>query len=172
MIKRFQRSLKTALCARLAGSDWYLHLPLVLLGLKSFPKEDTGFSIFEAAFGSPLTVPGNFLDGGNIPPSQFLQKIERAVSRFAVPRPHYIAPSLLTPLPPALLAAQFVFVREDSSIPPLASLYHRPDLVLERRDKFFCLQMGDKTDFVSVNRLKPAFSDVPPSPALLPHAAR
>ena len=33
MIKRFHRSLKTALRACLAGSDWFLQLPLVLLGL-------------------------------------------------------------------------------------------------------------------------------------------
>ena len=56
MIERFHRSLKTALRACLAGSDWYLHLLLVLLGLWSVPKEDTGFSVSKAAFSSPLTV--------------------------------------------------------------------------------------------------------------------
>ena len=60
IIERFHRSLKTALCARLAGSDWFLHLPLVLLGLCSVRKEDTGFSFFEAVFGSPLTIPGGW----------------------------------------------------------------------------------------------------------------
>ena len=160
MIKSFHRSLKSALHAHLAGFDWYLHLPLVLLGLRSVPKEDTGFSFSEAFFGSPLTVPGEILDGGEIPSSQFLQKIERAVSGFAVPPPPHVASSPPTPLPPALLAAQFVSVREDASSHPLAPLYHGPYLVLEHRDKFFHLQMGDKTDVVSVDRLKPAFSDV------------
>ena len=60
MIERFHRSLKTVLRAHLAGSDWFLHLPLVLLGLRSVPKEDTGFSVSKAVFGSPLTVPGGW----------------------------------------------------------------------------------------------------------------
>ena len=80
MIERFQ-----------AGSDWPLHLPLVLLGLRSVPKEDTGFSVSDAVFGSPLTVPGEFLEGGEIPPTRFLQKIEQAVSGFVVPPPHHIS---------------------------------------------------------------------------------
>ena len=133
----------------------------MLLGLWSVPKEDTGFSVSKAALISPLTVPGEFLDGGEIPYSQFLQKIEGAVFKFAVSPPHHVAPSPSTPLLPALLAAQFVFVREDASVPPLAPLYRSPYLVLERRGKFFRHQMGDKTDVVSVDRLKPAFSDVP-----------
>ena len=34
------------------------HLPLVLLGLRSVPKEDTGFSISESVYGPALTIPG------------------------------------------------------------------------------------------------------------------
>ena len=62
MIEHFHTSLKTALRAPLAGSVWFVHLPLVLLGLWSVPKEDTWFSISKAVFGSPFTVPGEFLD--------------------------------------------------------------------------------------------------------------
>ena len=80
IIEWFHRSLKTAICACLAGSDWLLHLPLVFLGLQSVPKEDTGFSVSKAVFGSPLTIPGEFLEGGEILPSRFLQKIEQAIS--------------------------------------------------------------------------------------------
>ena len=73
MIKRFHRLLKTALSACLAGSDWFNQLPLVLLGLRSVPKEDTGFSVSEAVFGAPLTILGEFQD--KVPSSQFLQKV-------------------------------------------------------------------------------------------------
>ena len=59
MIERFHRSLKSSLRARAADSDWVSHLPLVLLGLRSVPKEDTGFSVSEAVYGSPLTIPGS-----------------------------------------------------------------------------------------------------------------
>ena len=122
MIEHFHRSLNTALLARLAGSDWFIHLPLVLLGLRSVPKEDTGFYVSKAMFGSPLTIPGKFLDSGEVLSSQFLQKIEQAVSGFTVPPSHHVSPSPPAPLPPALLAAKFVFVREDASVPPLAPL--------------------------------------------------
>ena len=54
-----------------------------------------------------------------------------------------------------------VFVREDASIPFLAPLYRGVYLVLERKSKFFRLQIGSKSDVVSVDRLKPAFSDDP-----------
>ena len=87
---------------------------------------------------------------------------------FTVLQPHHVASFPPTPVPPAPLAVQFVFVREDGSIPPLAPLYHGPYLVMEHRDTFFCLQKGNKTDVVSVNRLKPTLSDVPISLALPP----
>ena len=119
-------------------------------------------------FGSPLSVPGEILDGGEIPRSRFLQKIELAVSGFDAPPPHHVSPAPPAPLWPALLAAKFMFVREDAYVPPLAPLYLGPYLVLEWRTKFFCLQLGDRTNVVSVDRLKPAFSDEAISLALLP----
>ena len=67
MIERFHRSLKTVLCAQLAGSDWFPHLPLVLLGLRSVSKEDTGFSVSKAVFGL-VTIPGEFLESTELLP--------------------------------------------------------------------------------------------------------
>ena len=57
---------------------------------------------------------------------------------------------------------------EDASVPSLAPLYHEPYRVLERRDKYFNLQLGSRTDVLSVDRLKPAFSKDPISAALPP----
>jgi len=75
MIERFHRSLKSSLRARAADSDWVLHLPLVLLGLRSVPKEDTGFSISEAVYGSALTIVLSFsvISRKLYPGSQFLR---------------------------------------------------------------------------------------------------
>jgi transposase InsO family protein len=44
MVERCHRRLKDALRARLAGPDQPLHLPLVLMGLRAAPTEDTGVS--------------------------------------------------------------------------------------------------------------------------------
>ena len=40
IVERLHRQLKVFLRAQLAGSDWFHHLPLVLLGLRSVPRED------------------------------------------------------------------------------------------------------------------------------------
>ncbi len=44
MVERCHRRLKNMLWARLAGPDQPLHLPLVLMGLRAAPTEDTGVS--------------------------------------------------------------------------------------------------------------------------------
>ena len=112
-------------------------------------------------YGTSLTVSGEFLGSPELPPSSFLRKIENALAGFAVPPPHHVCNYLPQQLPPALLTAEFDFVREDASIPSLAPFYPGPFLVLERKDKFFHLQLGSRTDVVSVDRLKPAFSEDP-----------
>ena len=65
MIERFHQSLKSALLARLGGSDWFSHVPLVMLGLGTAPKDDSGFSPAEAVYGKHLSLPSentqNFL---------------------------------------------------------------------------------------------------------------
>ena len=138
-------------------SDWVSHLSLVLLGLRSVPKEDTGFSISEAVYGSALTIPGEFLDGPELPSSQFLSKIRKVISGFSIPPPHHVPQQPPTEVPAPLWTAKFIFVREDVSKPSLGPLYRGPYLVLERRSKFFHLQISQKVDSVSVDRLNQCF---------------
>ena len=95
---------------------------MVLLGLRTAPKDDTGLSVFEAVYGAPLTIPGEFLGSPELPLSSFLHKIEEAVAGFTVSPPHHVWPSPLLQLPPALLSTKYVFVQEDASVPSLAPL--------------------------------------------------
>jgi len=148
------------------------HLPLVLLGLRSVPKEDTGFPSLKRSTAQLLTIPGEFLDGPELPSSQFLSKIWKVISGFSAPPPHHVPQQPPAEVPAALSTAKFVFLREDASKPSLAPLYHGPYLVLERRSKFFRLQIGQKVDSVSVDRLKPVFSDSPVVPANPPPQGR
>ena len=69
------------------------------------------------------------------------------------------------PVPNALWTGEFVFVCKDASKPPLAPLYRGSYKVLRGCEKFVILQIGDCTDSVSVDRLKPIFSSVPVTPA-------
>ena len=63
---------------------------------------------------------------------------------------------------------EFVFVIYDALKPPLSPLYRGPYQVLRRSEKYFVLQIGDKSDSVSVDRLKPVISSVPVVPAVPP----
>ena len=172
MIERFHRSLKSSLRARAADSDWVSHLPLVLLGLRSVPKEDTGFSVSEAVYGSPLTIPGEFLEAPEIPSLQFISKVEKVIAGFSTPPPHHVQYSPPVEVPAALRTAKFVFVREDASKPSLSPLYRGPYLVIQRLSKFFRLQIGTKVDSVSLDRLKPVLSDSPVIPVAPPPQGR
>ena len=142
IIKPFYCFLKTALHSQLAGSDWILHRFLVLFDLRSVPEDDTGLSISEAVYGAPFAIPGEFLGSPELPPSSYLHKIECAVAGFAVPPPHHVRLSLPLQFPSALMSTKYVFVHEDASVPSLAPLYQGPYLVLQRRAKFFRLQLG------------------------------
>ena len=61
MIERFHHFFKSSLRA---GQDWIQHLPLVLLGLHTTPKEDSVYAPAEALYGTQLAVPGEFLLSG------------------------------------------------------------------------------------------------------------
>jgi transposase InsO family protein len=61
LVQRAHRSLKDALKARLAGSEWVSHQPWVLLGLRAAPREDSGISAAKMVFGALLTLPGPWL---------------------------------------------------------------------------------------------------------------
>ena len=65
-----------------------------------------------------------------------------------------------------------MFVGDDASKPPLSLLYRGPYLVLRRCEKFFVLQIGDKQDSVSVDRLKPVFSSTTVVPGVPPVRGR
>jgi hypothetical protein len=78
MVERCHRRLKDALRARLAGPDWPLHLPLVLMGLRAAPTEDTGVSAAEVVFGAPLVLLGQILDTEEPLPADFIAKLRQS----------------------------------------------------------------------------------------------
>ena len=93
------------------------------------------------------------MDDPEMPQDTFLRKVERATNGFIVPPPHHV-----WPVPPSHLpAAKFIFVRNDAVFPTLAP---------QR------LQIGSEQDSVSVDCLKPAFSDDPTSTTSRPWGRR
>ena len=61
-----------------------------------------------------------------------------------------------------------MFIRDEASKPPLSLLYRGPYPVLRCSEKFFVIRIGDKSDSVSVDRLKPVISLVPVVPGVPP----
>ena len=81
------------------------------------------------------------------------------VDRVALPTRHNVSKSVPLPAapPPSLLACRHVFVRKDGHRLPLTAAYDGPYLILRRSVHHFELQVGSRTDTVSVHRLKPAY---------------
>jgi Integrase core domain len=157
LVERFHRRLKDALRARLAGPAWTAHLPWVLLGLRAAPREEDNISPAQAVFGTPIVLPGQFLDSNIVNEVEFFQKFSKAVGAAEIINTrHNVARAQQAPedLPVDLLQAEAVLVRRDGHVPPLAPLYDGPYRVLTRSRDFFRLQMGDRTDTVSTSRLK------------------
>ena len=79
LVERFHRRLKEALRARLAAVNWMDHLPWVLLGLRAAPREEDSTTPAQAVFGSPLILPGQFLDSPELSSSEFLSESSRTL---------------------------------------------------------------------------------------------
>ena len=93
LVEQFHHSLKTSLRAQLAGPDWFDHLPLVMLGLRCVPWDDSGFSAAMALYKDPLCLPGEFLDSDELPPAVFQDRIQSALGVLVLPSPHHRPPS-------------------------------------------------------------------------------
>jgi transposase InsO family protein len=153
IVERLHRRIKDALKARLASADWPSHLPWVLLGLRSCPREVSGISAAEMVYGTPLALPGVVVNGQEQPAEYFVEQLQSKLSSFSpLPPPLHASPSNGGG---KLRDARFVFIRSPPAAPALSPAYRGPYLVLERGDKFFKVQIGGKADSVSVDRLKP-----------------
>jgi hypothetical protein len=171
-VERFHRRLKDSLRARAAGANWFVHLPWVLLGVRSAWREDWEFSPAEAVFGSQLLLPGQFLSTPEPLSLSFLREFQGVLAgRSPLPMTHHTTPAP-TSLPEDLLLARFVLVRHDGVQPPLSLLYDGPFLVLERSLHFFKLQMGTRIETVSTHRLKPCHAPQDVQAAELPRRGR
>lgn len=168
MVERTHRQLKDALRSRLAGDKWPEHLPWVLMGLRSAPKEDTAVSSAELVFGLPLTLPVQLLNTPEPP----LEDIVDQLRRTQPPPTRSLTYAEVSSGLQRLQQAQFVYVRRGGTTPSLAPLYHGPYQVIQRSEKFFRLQVGGRLEAVSVDRLKPHLGTSEISPASPPTRGR
>jgi transposase InsO family protein len=161
MVERFHRQLKASLRARLNGPNWIDTLPIALLGIRAAVKEDLGCSSAELVYGTPLRLPGEFfVSPESTPDHATLLTRLRSSMRSLAPVPatwHTVRP---TRHHRALDTCQQVFIRHDALRSPLQRPYDGPFKVLARRDKFFMVDVNGREQSISVDRLKPAFTDI------------
>ncbi len=139
------------LAARLAGVRLPEHLPWVLLGLIPVPKEESSVSSAELVFRAPLTLPGQLMSSPESPVQEAVEVLRALQTSPTQQISNAEAASGLL----KLQQAEFVYVRKSGVVPPLAPLYQRLYKVLDRREKFFKLEIGGQPEAISVDRLKP-----------------
>ena len=64
---------------------------------------------------------------------------------------------------PTLKSCTHVFVRHDAVRKPLQKPYDRPYKVQKRTKKHYTIDMNGQSEVISIDRLKPAFLDFPPT---------
>ena len=75
-------------------------------------------------------------------------------------------------IPGTLAEAEMVYVRRGAVSPPLMQGYSGPYRVLERGPKVFRLQVGDKEEVISADRLKPHTGSTPAHQVAPPRRGR
>ena len=158
LVERSHRQIKDALRARSADEDWYEHLPWVLLGIRATPKDEWGVSAAEATLGQTLTVPGQL-------------KPSLAVPQEGTCGPRVIPQSKrewreAESQSPVSDTAEYVYVKRGMKGTPLAQNYAGPYHVMARGEKVCKVKMGERTEVISRDRIKPHRGEVKPEVAL------
>ena len=153
IIERFHRSLKAALMSRCISSSWATELPWVLLGLRTTPKRPDNMAPAEKVYGDQLTVPYDFFRCTDEPS---IQQLRDNVKKY-IPCKQTYATTRSTYVPADLPISTHVFMRIDKVKPPLTPPYTGPFKVLERKQKAYLIEIGNTKDWVSIDRLKPAY---------------
>ena len=161
MVERFHRQLKAALKAQPKPDDWMATLPLILLGIRTALKEDISSTAAEMVYGTTLRLPGEFFTSSpttSLPdPSDFVSQLKSHIEILRPQPPRTTQRS--SNIPHALLTATHVFVRHDGVRKPLQPPYDGPFPVIKRTDKHFTIALHNRTDTISIDRLKPAHLD-------------
>ena len=167
-IERMHRCLKNSLRARLLGRpNWLAELPWVVLGLRAAAILETGVSPSLLVTGQQPALPGQLVvERSNIDnASSFGRELSSAMAnQHFVENPWHDKKSRAR-VPDDLWTAKRVLVRADKVQPSLAPKYTGPYRVLRRWRKCFRLQLDNKSDSVSIDRLRPFYEDETPRSA-------
>lgn len=162
LIERWHRSLKASIMCR-ANASWSDEIPLILLSHRNLVKEDIGVTPAQMVFGSSLTLPGELVHSGkiNADMNEFVQILQEAMREI---RPTQVRRhgQQGTYLPKDIATSSHVFLRVDKLKPALCPPYTGPHRVVERKGRYFIIELNGRESKVSIDRLKPAAVFVQP----------
>ena len=160
LIERFHKTLKSALRSK-SPHDWIKKLPLVLLGLRTAFKSELGCSSAEAMYDCTLRLPVDLLRNSqrelelNI--GSYVERLKSVMREF--PKPVTRNYSSSSYIDPRLALATHVFVKHDAK-KGLEPCYRGPFKILDRKEKYYLIDINSKPDSVSIDRLKSAHLDL------------
>ncbi|CAN8032302.1 unnamed protein product, partial [Ixodes persulcatus] len=129
------------------------------LGLRTTLKPDLGCTAADLVYGQSLRLPGEMFvtsPTSTVPdPFSYATQLREVMRNLRVTptRHHDRHPTYVCD---ELTSATHVFLRRDAVRKPLQQPYDGPFKVLERRDKYFVLDLNGRHDTICVDRLKPA----------------
>ncbi|XP_064081902.1 uncharacterized protein LOC135198263 [Macrobrachium nipponense] len=131
-------------------------LPWVLLGLHTSPRANDEASPAEKVYVETLAVPGEFFPSSTDTEDISIARLRESAGKFTrCPKTFSDRTSHFQPK--ALETCKNVFVHYDAHHTPLTRPYCAPFQVLRRSEKTYLLRINRQEDWVSVDRLKPAF---------------
>ena len=155
--------LNNSLRARLLGrKNWLAELPWVMMGLRAAANLETGVSPSLLVTGQQPALPGQLVvERSNIDnASSFGRELSSAMAnRRFVENPWHDKKKSRALVPDDLWTAKRVLVRADKVQPSLAPKHTGPYSVLHRWRTCFRVQLDNKSDCVSIDRLRPFRED-------------
>ena len=121
-------------------------------------KEDFRCSAAQLALGTNVRLPGQYLDEvhvNNLSPFKYFDRLNCFISSLRPVPPRPVADSF-SYINPALQQAEYVFVRNDATRPPLTKVYFGPFKEVYKTDKYFNLLQNENFNNLSIDRLKTA----------------
>ena len=153
-VERIHRSLKAALRS---GEDhrWIESMSTFLMANRINYREEMKCCPSELVFGEPIRIAADLLDETEIPEidrHDYADRIRRSMTKVVPKYRKYQIPGRIQK---SLETCEYCFVRNEAKT-GLQYHYKGPYRILERHEKYFVLQIGNKPDKVSINRLKSA----------------
>ncbi|GFT38281.1 transposon Tf2-6 polyprotein [Nephila pilipes] len=160
-IERCHRTLKASIMCH-ENESWTRSLPIILLGLRTTWRADFQSTSAELLYGENIRLPCDFFEDTKFQPqSEFVQKL-KATMKQVKPIPFSYNCKQKPFVFKDLKNCSHVFVRTDIIRQSLQPPYHGPYQVIKRSDKIFTLLIKNKNVNISIDRLKPCFSDNSP----------